>query len=114
FASVVIGGLLLGCGGGDSPPPNANLDALDPLMAQLVRRSREAVVASPKSAEAWGKLGQVFHSVDFSSEAQSCYRRAAQIDPDSPRWPHLLALLQLQEQPEEAIHNLTRAAELEL
>jgi len=111
--NLALASLLAGCHTEPgAPPPSADVAALDPLMAQLVGNSRAAVLATPQSAEAWGKLGQVFHSVEYSGEAQQCYRRAAQLDPASPRWLHLLGLLQLQEEPEEAIRHLARAAEL--
>lgn len=81
-------------------------------MATLIETSRLAAVRAPASAGAWGKLGQVFHAVDFFAEASVCYAKAAELDARAPRWPHLLGLLQLQEQPDAAISNLTRAVAL--
>ncbi|MFM1768779.1 MAG: repeat-containing protein YrrB [Verrucomicrobiota bacterium] len=81
-------------------------------MVSLIATSRQAVVAAPESAAAWGRLGQAFHAVEFFPEARQCYARAATLDPQSPRWPHLLGLLQLQDQPDEALANLERAVVL--
>ena len=93
-------------------PPIVPSGSLDPSLFSLLEASRQAVLAAPKSADAWGKLGQAFHAAEFFGEAQSCYARAAQLDEDSPRWPHLLGLLQLQDQFETALTNLARAAQL--
>jgi tetratricopeptide (TPR) repeat protein len=110
---VLAAWLSSGCGGSMRPePPAISLTSLDSGLADLLQRSRDAVVATPKSADAWGKLGQAFHVAEFSREAQECYRRAIALDASSPRWIHLLSLLQLQEQPDEAIRGLARAAEL--
>lgn len=67
---------------------------------------------APTSAEPWGKLGEAFHTGEFYAEAQACYRKAAEMNPQSPQWPHLLGLLQLQDQPQAAISNLNRAVSL--
>jgi tetratricopeptide (TPR) repeat protein len=105
--------LCLGCGKTKDPePPTISVESLDPTLAGLIKRSREAVLAAPESAETWGKLGQSFHVAEFFREAQECYRRAIALDASSPRWIHLLSLLQLQEQPDDAIRGLVRAAEL--
>jgi tetratricopeptide (TPR) repeat protein len=86
--------------------------SLDPILAATIATARDAVLKSPQSAERWGKLGQCFHAADFFSEARTCYARAASLDPLSPQWAHLLGLLQLQEQPESALIQLARAADL--
>ena len=71
------------------------------------------MVRSPDSGGAWGKLGEAFHTADFLSEAEACYRKAVELDPQSPKWPHLLGMVQLQDQPLTAISNLYRAVTLE-
>jgi tetratricopeptide (TPR) repeat protein len=78
----------------------------------VLESSRTDVLATPTSPEAWGKLGQALHAAEFTTEARACYARAAEIDPTSPRWLHLLALLELPDQPDVAIQHLTRASEL--
>jgi tetratricopeptide (TPR) repeat protein len=102
---------LAGCGPRAIAPPTVPTESLDPAAVEVLRRSREAVIAAPKSAEAWGRLGGAFHAGDFFGEARLCYGRAVELDPGSPRWLHLLGLLQLQDQPDEAIRNLALAAE---
>lgn len=103
----------LWCGCSSSPEvPQASSDALDPVLAGMIRTSREQVIATPRSADAWGRLGQAFDAAEFATEAAHCYQRAGALDPESSRWPHLLALRQLQDEPETALQNLARAATL--
>lgn len=104
-------GVFTGCTRAPQPPAPA-LASLDRPLASLIETSRQAVVTAPKAAEAWGKLGQAFHAVEFYAEARTCYAKAAELDARAARWPHLLGLLQLQEQPEMALGNLARAVEL--
>lgn len=93
-------------------PPAVPAVALDRQLATLIATSRQAVVMAPKSAEAWGRLGQVFQAADFFAEARVCYQKASELDGREAGWPYLLGLLQLQDQPEESLANLARAAGL--
>src|SRR5437867_806523 len=71
-------------------PPEVPALALDPQLATLIATSRQAVVMAPKSAEAWGRLGQAFHAADFFAEARVCYGKASELDTRQAGWPHLL------------------------
>ncbi len=103
--------VLTGCRPVVSPPPEVSVENLDRAMVALVERSRSNVVANAESADAWGRLGQVYHSLEFSGEAKTCYARASQLSPTSGKWLHLLALVRLQDEPEAAVALLRRAAE---
>ena len=93
-------------------PPRVITSSLDKPLISLIETTRQAVVSAPESAMAWGRLGQAFHATEFVAEAQSCYQHAIQLDSRAPAWPHLLGVLQLQDQPEAAFANLARAADL--
>ena len=113
FAVLICLLLLGGCSKRGQPePPTVSLTAVDPSLARTIETSRVAVVSAPKSAEAWGKLGQALHAAEFLTEARSCYVRASELDPKSPRWLYLLGLLELADQPEIAIQHLGDAAKL--
>ena len=113
FALFLVWVFLTGCAKNDTvEPPAVSVASVDPSLASNIESSRSAVRAAPNSAEAWGKLGQAFQAAEFSDQARTCYARAASLEPKSVRWVHLLALSKMAEQPEEAISDLRRAAEL--
>ena len=109
---LAIAGLLLSGCQRPAEPPTVSTASLDPALASLVTESRQAVSSTPKSDEAWGKLGQALHAAEFLPEAQACYRQAAALDPRSPRWPHLLGVLELAGDYESGLRHLQRAVEL--
>jgi tetratricopeptide (TPR) repeat protein len=93
-------------------PPAVELAAVDPAFGQTIHELRESVQASPQSADAWGKLGQALHAIELYPEATVCYRRAVELEPGSPRWLHLLGLVELQDAPDTALKHLNYAADL--
>jgi tetratricopeptide (TPR) repeat protein len=92
--------------------PEVQTSGLDSALGETIQKSRQALQSSPQSSEAWGKLGQALDAAEFYAEARTCYKRASVLDPQSGRWLHLLAILQLQDQPDVAFTNLARAADL--
>jgi tetratricopeptide (TPR) repeat protein len=74
-------------------PPSLDLSAVDPEVAELIRRARADVGRQRQSASAWGRLGEALHAHDFLREATECYSRAASLDEQDPRWPYLQAAL---------------------
>ena len=109
---LAIAGLLLAGCQRPAEPPTVSTASLDPALASLVTESRGAVLSAVKSAEAWGKLGQALHAAEFLPEARQCYRSAAELDPRSSRWPHLLGVLELADDFESGLRHLQRAVEL--
>jgi tetratricopeptide (TPR) repeat protein len=93
-------------------PPNVDTAAIDPFLRATITDARGAVIASPDSAESWGRFGQALHAAEFTTQAQQCYARAVELDPQSPRWTYLLGLLELQNDPASALKHLNRAIEL--
>jgi tetratricopeptide (TPR) repeat protein len=94
------------------PPPQVPLISIDPFLANIITTSRTAVVSAPKSGVAWGKLGQALHAAEFHNEARLCYSNALARDKKEFRWPYLLGLLELENQPDAAIIHLEQAARL--
>jgi tetratricopeptide (TPR) repeat protein len=93
-------------------PPVVPLGAIDPALRHLIETSRVAVARAPKSATAWGKLGQALHAAEFKPEAQMCYSNAVRREPQNFRWHYLLGVTELQGNQELALQHLTRATEL--
>lgn len=93
-------------------PPEILTASLDPGLRALIDTSRAAVIQSPESGAAWGGLGQALHAAEFHTQAQFCYSNATVFDATNFRWPYLLGLLELQDDPDRAIQNLERATQL--
>ncbi|MFO0929860.1 MAG: tetratricopeptide repeat protein, partial [Gemmataceae bacterium] len=70
-------------------PPAVIGERVDPGVVSAVTLFRDRVLAAPRSAEAWGKLGMVFMANSFFAEACDCFAEAARLDPAEPRWPYL-------------------------
>lgn len=114
-SSIAVRCLLLatlGCGGSPIEPPSVDA-SLYPGVRKEIERVRESVRRSPRSASAWGHLAMLLDAHDLETDARACYRRAADLDPDDPRWPYLVADALETEDPEEADRWLTRAARIE-
>jgi tetratricopeptide (TPR) repeat protein len=75
------------------PVPDPDTAAMQPRVIDAVRAAREAVVASPGSAAAWGRLGAVCDAHEIFDVAATSYDRARALDPDDFRWPYLLAFV---------------------
>jgi tetratricopeptide (TPR) repeat protein len=95
-----------------APPaqvPNSNLDALAPSVRGRILELKSTLQSQPQSPAAWGQLGQAFHALELNAEARACYAEAARLDSASGRWPYLLGILQLLNDPDPALTNLARA-----
>jgi tetratricopeptide (TPR) repeat protein len=93
-------------------PPSVDLTHLGEPAARSIQAARQAVRASPRSEDAWGELGMVFLAHEFSSEAITCFQRAAEIDPSDPAWLYLQSLSDGPPDADRAVPLLERAAQL--
>jgi tetratricopeptide (TPR) repeat protein len=93
-------------------PPAVVLANADPAVERAIDEARAAVRKSPRSAEAWGRLGMVFLAHVFIDEAEFCLDRAAHLDAQDSRWAYLLAQILVVRSPEEGIPKLEHAADL--
>ena len=96
---------------GPSPPEVSTAEA-GPGVAEDIAEAHSEVRLKPYSASAWGNLGVVLHLYEYFEEAGTCYARAAQLAPRSPRWPYLQAVIQLRSDLEAALPLLERSVEL--
>lgn len=80
---------------GEAPLPNTYEGIPQPRDLELVSNERlvdavesaqHAVVSTPDSAAAWGRLGHVYLAHEWRAEAAQCYQYAGQIEPDAFRW----------------------------
>jgi tetratricopeptide (TPR) repeat protein len=92
--------------------PDADRSVMEPQVAQKIQAHREAVFASPDSAEAWEKLGVVFQAHGLTEEASRCYRKALELAPGEFRAQYLLVHALRAFDREKALAESARALEL--
>lgn len=99
---------------GDNPPspPAPDTSRMEQAVAAKIDSVRAECVRSPRSAEAWGKLGIVFEVHELTAEAVISYTRAGQLNGGDFRWPYFAACCLLSSDPPEAIHRFAGAAAL--
>jgi tetratricopeptide (TPR) repeat protein len=91
-------------------PPDIVPENQEPAVVEAVRRARAQVLAHPRSALAWGVLGQTFLANELEDEASVCFAQAARLDPHDPRWPYFQGgILISHSRQEEALPYLRRA-----
>lgn len=69
----------------------AKLEKLGPEGRKAIEEAHQAVQAHPHEATVNGKLGMVLDAHDLLEDAETCYRRAALLEPSSFRWKYYLA-----------------------
>jgi tetratricopeptide (TPR) repeat protein len=72
--------------------PRPDLTTAEPPVVARVKELMEAVRRAPSSGPAWGRLAINLDVHDFKPEAVSCYRKAAELEPDEFRWSYFGAL----------------------
>jgi tetratricopeptide (TPR) repeat protein len=93
-------------------PPAVSLEGADPEVAAAVRLALDGVRQEPRSAAAWGRLGQLLLANEYTEEALECLARAEALDGDDPRWPYLRGVALLPRDSALAVAHLRRAADL--
>lgn len=76
----------------DPQSPAIPTSGLDPAVAKLIEATLAEVRASPRSGEAWGKLGSVLMHYEFVQQTRRAFEVAEALSPHEPRWPHLHGL----------------------
>ena len=94
------------------PAPVVDTAGFDPMIADAIAKAREAVLNSPRSDEARGRMGMVLLAHEVRAEARECFAQASVLAPREPRWPYFLGLAQLVDSPMAAMTNLDRAVRL--
>lgn len=91
------------------PVPQIVTTSLDASAAKLIEQRCDDVRKDPRAGAAWGRLGAALRSFEFRDEARRCLENAEVLDPQEPRWPHLLGLLLANHSPTEAAAAFRRA-----
>ena len=83
------------------PVPYPNLSAMEESVRKQLedfQAELKALIQRPGSpsrqvAQAYGRMGNLYHTYDLLEPAEACYRNALQLAPQDFRWPYYLALL---------------------
>ena len=95
------------------PPPNIPSHVIvNPRMDEVIQAARNKVFYNPRQGKAWGELGMVFLANGFTAQADICFRQAAQLDTQDPKWPYIMALRLLLNERKESIGLLRKAVDL--
>jgi tetratricopeptide (TPR) repeat protein len=93
-------------------PPAVSLADADPAVADAIAAARWDVRWKPRSAAAWGRLGQLLRAHSYKPESNLCFAQAERLDPNDSRWPYLQGVSLQSDDPEAAIRHLRRAVAL--
>lgn len=69
-------------------PPTIDPADMEPAVAAIINAARDEIVKHPRSAKAWGRLGQVLLANEYEDEALPCCVEAERLAPRDPRWPY--------------------------
>jgi tetratricopeptide (TPR) repeat protein len=116
--TALLAGIVLACGAEDAdlpdPPRPANLAGFDAVAVERIEVALASLAADPRRAQAWGVLGMVYASERQRGLAAECYRTAARLEPEQPKWPYHEAIVLAQTGAlHEAITALERSLALE-
>lgn len=78
------------------PIPDSLFESMEPAVRRQFVEAARLVAASPRDAEANGRLGMLYHAYEFHVLAEPCYLRAAALAPDDLRWRAYLARVLLE------------------
>ena len=122
FAAAALAGALVFAGAcsekGSEPVAQGELPALPeivpenfvPEIRERIRTARQAVEASPNSAEANGSLGQLLHAHSQFQLAEALYRRAVALAPDEFSWTYYLGIVLVRQAEHEDAAKVLREA----
>jgi tetratricopeptide (TPR) repeat protein len=92
--------------------PAIPTEGLDADVVAAIAKARGDVAARPQSAGAWGRFGMVLFAHELYAASVPVFAAAERLDPADARWPYFRGLALIQQQPDEGVAALERAATL--
>ena len=112
LAFIASSFVFAGCAEPPPAPPATDAIEAEPLVVQRILEATEAVNADPTSAEAWGRLGEIYDIHRLGVQALACYEQASKIDPDQWLWPYFSGIVTRDNDQAAAVAYFERAIEL--
>ena len=112
LTSLMLGVVLTACDSGVQPPAPPP-DIVETLVSEKIAEATAAVSEAPKSAQAWGRLGNIYDVHRFFDRALRCYDRASEVDPGDWRWPYFSGIVLRETDQRAALQAFSRAVELQ-
>lgn len=95
-----------------APLPNVLLTRIGPAERTAIQTARDLVIRKPRAGAAWGRLGMVLLAHSFEEAAADCFATAQRFDPTTSSWPYYAGVTLAFSDPERALLQFARAAEL--
>jgi len=85
--------VLPGCAEKTSEPaiPDVETAGMEAPVRVLIDAVTRNLEGNRRSANAWGRLGRVYHAHELYAPALACYDQATRLAPDDFQWPYLAA-----------------------
>ena len=85
--------VLSGCAEQTSEPaiPRVETSTMEAPVRVLIDAVTRNLEGNRQSANAWGRLGRVYHAHELNTPALACYAQAMRLDADDFQWPYLAA-----------------------
>ncbi len=93
--------------------PLPDVTSANVSVATLTNQTYEHVKLNPRSADAWGKYGEVLMAHEWNSDAIICFEVAAKLAPTEIRWPYLAAVILDRRDPAAAILKYEQASAID-
>ncbi len=94
------------------PVPEPDLEQAEEEVRQAVEQAQRKVREEPRSASAWGALGDRYRAHLWLREAAACYAEAQRLEPEKFDWPYRRGKALRVEDPQEAARAFERALAL--
>ena len=91
---VALGAFVVsGCADQTSDPaiPSVETSGMEAPVRVLIDAVTRNLENNRQSANAWGRLGRVYHAHELHAPALACYHEAIRLDADDFQWPYLAA-----------------------
>lgn len=92
-------------------PPVIALENLEPEVAATIADASAGVKDSPRSGQAWGRLGMILYAHGALAEAAQAFGHAVRFDSKNGKWSYFLGQLLLRDDPAAAQRHLQHAAD---